>query len=362
MLARDTGAREAAYSARFVMHLNPASHVFDRAFAALGAREKMFSDGWGDAAMLASIDATNVWPAAPKPAEPRWDVTRVARNVVARDGAFDSPVQSLPDFARRAHVRWLRSTRVPSRAACVVLAASGEEGFARRAALFGSLVHEGIELFLVENAFYGARRRPGQRRARVLTVSDQLQLNIAMVQEARALLAWLAKRGAEVRGVAGFSMAGAMAAVVGALTRESIAVIALATGDSPAPIYTEGLLSRSVDFDALGRGNGGADHARHRLAALFDLARLTRLPPPVRVEAAVLLGARRDGYVFAREVQALVQHWKGCRERWIDAGHVSAVMLHAGALRSAVRDAFVPAGIAPTPGVPRSIVQAEPRG
>jgi predicted alpha/beta hydrolase family esterase len=105
----------------------------------------------------------------------------------------------------------------------------------------------------------------------------------------------------------------------------------MAAGLSGVPVFNEGLLSRSVELSAL----GGPERGRARLAELFGAADLDRHPPPRRPEAAVLVGARRDGYVRADQIEALAARWRGSELVWLDTGHAGALVRHGAALRAA---------------------------
>ncbi len=74
-------------------------------------------------------------------------------------------------------------------------------------------------------------------------------------------------------------MGGHMAAITAAVAPKPVACAALATGASASSIYTEGLLSWSVDFDALGGGKAGRTKAKERLRKLFDVADVTQISP-----------------------------------------------------------------------------------
>src|SRR5688572_28580176 len=101
-----------------------------------------------------------------------------------------------------------------------------------RKAVYGPLVPLGIDLLILENPYYGLRRPLRAQNASVLTVADQVQMNVATLLEAIALLRW-AKPRYERRAVAGYSMGGHMAALTGVLYREPIAIGAFATGACP---------------------------------------------------------------------------------------------------------------------------------
>jgi pimeloyl-ACP methyl ester carboxylesterase len=137
--------------------------------------------------------------------------------------------------------------------------------------------------------------------------------------------------------IAGYSMGGHMAAITAAVTPFPVGCAALATGASASSIYTHGLLSWTVDLQAL--GGGSEDQARDRLRQLFDAADVTRYPPPVRSDAAVIAGCLRDGYVLRAETERLHQYWAGSTLRWITAGHFSALVSSRRALCDCVVEA-----------------------
>ncbi len=318
----------------------PRTHLVDFLFAGLSRRARLFSEGWGDEQFLEHVVTAAPFQHPPAPIVPVWSEPRRQRDLQVRDGTFPSPLARLDEAARTAHVRWLSAGRDSPRGACVVLAASREEGFSLRERLYAPLAREGVDLFLLENPYYGLRRPLGQKGGALRTVSDHVLMNLGMVDEARALLTWLRGAGQTRLGVAGYSMGGYMAALTAAVVPEPLAVAALAAGASPVPVFTRGLLSWSIAFALLDGPRGDAEQARHRLGRIFDLANLTRFPPPRQPEAAVLLACRGDGFVPGEETLALHAHWPQSELRWVDAGHVSALFTERAALCAAVRDAL----------------------
>ena len=314
--------------------------ILDPLLGALGARDPMFEGGFGDARALDGRLATVGEPIA---REMNVGPSIRRGGTVVRDVTFSSPWASeLPSLVGTAHVRWLTAASPPRqravRSAVIVLAASREEGFRVREWMWGSLAaRHGVDVVLLENAFYGARRAPGQRSASLATVADQLRMNLATIAEVGTLIAWLEREGHDRLAVAGFSMGGAIAALVGALVRRPIAVVPAAAGLSPAPIYTVGLLSKSVAWPALAREASG--DARAELGAMLETASLGRLAPPVVRDAAIVLGCTRDGFVSRAETEALARHWSA-ELRWIPGGHVSGLALGARAMRRATLDAL----------------------
>ncbi|XXF75240.1 alpha/beta hydrolase family protein [Myxococcaceae bacterium GXIMD 01537] len=324
--------------ARSARRLVSGAHPLDRVVGLLG-RERLFAEGWGDEELLAGLEARGV-ELVPRAAVPdvRWGRSSGAGALPhpVSDGTFDSPSTNLPSEVRTAHVRRIGQN---GRSACVVLAASREEGFRLRTWLYGPLVKEGVDLFLLENPFYGVRRAQGQRGASVSTVSEHLQMNLASIEEARALVAYARELGYRRVALAGYSMGGFMAALAATAIEAPIGVAVLAGGASPAPVFTRGSLSLSVDSGALARSPYDASSAPQRLWRLFDAACATRRPAPALPTAAVIVAPARDGFVPLAEAEALHSHWPGSELRVIDAGHVTAIVRRGHDLRAAVHDA-----------------------
>jgi pimeloyl-ACP methyl ester carboxylesterase len=309
-------------------------HPLDLAVAWLSRRSKQFSRGWGDDAILKEYSARERYLEAPAAVKVAWNPPNKRGQDICRDGTFTSPLGALPETAKTVHVRgW---SRAGNETACVMLAASRDEGYGIRERVFGPLIERGIDLYLLENPFYGSRRvgcGPSD-----ITVSDHGLMALAMVLEARALLDCLRHRYQKLA-VAGYSMGGHMAAITAAVTPLPVACAALASGASASSIYTQGLLSWSVDLETLGSGDEGRSAARERLRELFDTADVTRYRPPIRVDAAVVSGCVRDGYVLQSETERLHAHWKGSTLRWVRAGHFSALFTQRRALRECVEEA-----------------------
>ncbi|MFO0762395.1 MAG: alpha/beta hydrolase family protein [Byssovorax sp.] len=322
-----------------------AAHWLDHVAAWAAGRKRLFKEGWGDEALLGRLGPATRFEEAPARVAVTWSKVRAEGRMDAEDGRFTSPVAELPPASREVVVRRLLPRGAASSARrppiYVVLGASGEEGFGMRTRLYRPLVEAGqLGVVLVENALYGARRPAGQKSAWIRTVGEQLLMNLAMVEEARALLDALEAEGYDRRGITGFSMGGAMAALVAAVTPRPIAAAIFAAGGSGVPVFNDGLLATGIDFDALGRGHGGVAGARARIAEIFGAADLVVHPRPRRPDAAVIVAAQRDGYVFAEHAEALHAHWAGSELRWADTGHAGLLLFHAGLLRQAALDAM----------------------
>jgi len=311
-----------------------AAHPLDVFIAWISRRSKLFSHGWGDEELLSELSGGASYADALPPISVTWSLRRERGGIVRLDGAFSSPLALLPQEASTAQFRaW---TREGNRAACVILAGSRDEGYLVRERVFGPLTARGIDLYFMENPFYGRRRTKGGPS--LITVSDHGLMVLGMVLEARAVLEYLRNRYPKLT-VAGYSMGGHMAAITAAVSPYPLACAALATGASASSVYTRGLLSWSVDFSTLGGGSAQRAAAQGRLQRLFAVADVTCFPAPIRADAAVIAGCERDGYVLRCETERLHQHWLGSALRWITAGHFSALVSSRRALCDCVADA-----------------------
>jgi hypothetical protein len=321
---------------RLAGNLVARAHVVDVLIALLSRRSKIFTLGWGDEEFLARLHEQASRPESPSAIALTWQDGGESRHgTLRRDAWFASPVSELPEASRIVHLR--SSTRPGNRSACVLLAGSRDEGYRIRERVFGSLVNSGIDLYLLENPYYGVRRIPGGIAA--IKVSDQAMMAVAMVMEARALLGCLRPQ-YEKLAVAGYSMGGHMAGLTAALTAFPVACAALATGASASTIYTRGLMSWCVDFERLAAGPARQATAKERLHAFFEAADITKYPVPRRVDAAIILGCSRDGYILRSETERLHQYWAGSTLRWLNAGHFSALVSSRKTLCDCVIDAL----------------------
>jgi hypothetical protein len=310
--------------------------MLDVAIGAVLRRPRFFADGWGD---LRALDDDPVVLAGREPAELEitWGSRRETGWGTVREGSFDSPETRLPECSRRARVQ-LALPAGPLRGVVLHLAATGDEGFRLRLRLAAPLLRRGIGALVLENAFYGARRPRRQIGPAVRTVSDLYLMGAATLQEGRALLRWLRERRFGAVGVTGFSMGGQMAAMVGATVPFPAAVIPIAPTCSPDSVLRLGALRGLASWAAL--ASGGSDLALARDALCGRLARysVTRLPPPVRSDAAIVVGTALDAVVPPDDMRRVAEHWR-CELRWLQAGHVSAAFGHQAAFRDAIADA-----------------------
>jgi hypothetical protein len=314
-------------------------HLLDLLFGIAARGPLFFTDGWGDRALCESMDPE----ALSRKRIPAIDLKlgRSERSLggLLREGSFLSPESRLPECARRARVKLLLPEgRV--RGVAVHLSASADQGFAVRLRFAAPLLAKGIGALVLENPYYGARRPPTQVRHAFRCVSDLHLMGAAVFQEGRALLRWLREeRRVPLVGVTGFSMGGQMSAMVGAAVPFPCAVVPIAATCSPDSVLSGGVLRHMAHWTALAAKGEDAEAARTALCQHLSRFSVTTLPAPVEPDAAIVVGTAGDGIVPPAEMRRIAAHW-GAELRWLDAGHVSAVLRHQGAMRQAIADAF----------------------
>ena len=132
-------------------------HPVDRAAALFfrygPASLKVFSDGWGDEALIELLAVTGD-AAPPPPIEISWDAERrAADGLMERDGAFLSPVAELPAASRTAAIRMI-SPADRTRRLVVMMAAWNDHGFRTRDGLARRLATFGVSSIMLENPFF----------------------------------------------------------------------------------------------------------------------------------------------------------------------------------------------------------------
>ena len=264
----------------------------------------------------------------------------LAAGTTRRPGRFSSPsARHLPPESKQGVVE-LSSQSAAPRSIVILLAATGEEGFWFRRRFSEPLHARGIATLSLENAFYGVRRPAGQRASLVRTVRDQFAMNVATVQEARALARWAHEAGYERVCLTGFSQGGLMASFAAALTPFEVAVCPRGAGDAAMPIFTNAALSRRIHWPRLAKDLGGEAAARRYFQACLEPVRISRFAAPAGAQAAVLLGVRGDGFIPPSEVHALHRHWPRSELRWLTSSHVIAALLHGASHQQAIHDSL----------------------
>jgi hypothetical protein len=308
-------------------------HPIDRgaglALRFLPSDKRVFSQGWGDAATIELVDITAAGP--PASIDVEWGRPDTSGALVQTDGRFAAPLTGLPDAAQQGHVLHV-APHGDAMGTCVLLPAWNDEGYGTRLRFATRLAARGLASYVLEAPFYGHRRSaPGGSPVR--TVADFALLTRSIVEEGRSLVAGLARTGAPT-GVAGYSMGGSLAATVGATLDLPIAVAPLAAAHAPSSVFSEGVLSNGVAWDAL------EPEGRTRLTEVLLGPSLLRIDPTPATRTAVLVGATRDGFVTPPVTKAIHDHWPGSELRWVRAGHATLLWWHIDDLVQAIADSF----------------------
>lgn len=303
------------------------------ALAATWARvgpSRVFESGWGDESGLALMDPEFIGDVGP--VDIAWGSSECIDGLRRNLGVFRSPVERwLPEQARTVHFETWEPRTGADRMA-ILLPAWNEHGAATRRRLAHLLCEVGVGSIIFDAPYLGARRVYAPDRHPVASVADFARMGVGAVGDAKALLDTLAPR--HLMGVSGYSMGGNLAALVAALSSRPVAVAPLAASPSPGPVFSDAVLSRTIDWRALGDGD-----VRRRLRTTLDKASVLGIPPPPWAHAAVLAAGRRDGFVPSSLSASLAEHWTGAELRLTGDGH--ATLARRGRLlATAVSDAF----------------------
>jgi hypothetical protein len=290
----------------------------------------LFPEGWGDQALLERYQDQARTPASADRMELEWSQLEPRDGLHVAEASFVSPVTDLQSSSRQGHLRMISQTPEPDRI-CLLMASFNDHGYRTRSSLAGLLAQRGIASVLLENPLYG-RRRVNSHKQAIRTVLDLMVMGYSAAIEGSAILHALSRTFTASLGVSGYSMGGNIAALISAATPLTVAVAPLAPSHSPGPVYAEGVLSRTVDWHALGGPQPD------RLAEVLGAASALNFPPPAG--GAVLAAARGDGYIPRHAVEDLHRHWPGSELRWLSGGHVSLWLTGKEKLADAVESAF----------------------
>jgi dienelactone hydrolase len=323
----------------------------DRAVAMVTGIPKMFYEGWGDPELLDWLVEQSRDVGPPADIEVRWEDSKRHRDGSHTfSGWFTTPARHLPlpPEVRAAYFQMLLPPDAfdgPRPGMCVHLAGTGDLTFAARKFLARPLLkhqnpRDRIGAIILQNPYYGRRKPHGQRQTRLRRMTDQVMMNLATVQEARALLKWLRGEGFARVGVTGYSMGGFMAGFSAQTVPFPVAAIPCASGDTAVATLVDSPLRDICDWKKLAEEAGGADHADMLMRQTLSALALSEHGTPVAPEAAIIVGVRNDEFVPPAQPRALHDHWPGAELRWIDGGHTTGWLLHADKMREAIFDAF----------------------
>lgn len=302
----------------------------------------LYRDGFGDRAQLARIVESVESYSRERPLGTIFlrDVApakKLAGGEI-RLATFESPGPTpVAAESRIARVQIWSPSRM--REMCIILAATGDEGFFVRRGLAQRLFRAGIGSVVLENPYYGSRRPRGQYGPALRSVADQFAMNTATVDEARALLGWIRDAG-YVPGVTGFSQGGFMAAFAGTLVDFPTVVVTRAGGTHAVPVMMEGALRRTLHWPSLVRDAGDEASARAELLRCFGVVDLRRHPAPVDPTRATIMVSRHDRIFPAGLGLDLHRHWPGSKLIVSNTGHITAALAGEAAHAQAIVEAF----------------------
>ena len=310
--------------------IHPIDRAAGLALARGPSRLRFFSRGWGDAELLSPAPIAEI----AAPLEIAWLSQSIEPyGLVIDHGTFTSPSDLLPRRSKQGSVISISPPEETIRVV-VLMPAWNEHDPKARVAMAGHLARKGIRSIILENPYYGSRHPDPDHDQPIRTVADFMVMGAAAVNEARAILMWFHDEGWDI-GVAGYSMGGNTAAVVGATMPVPIAVAPLAASHSPGPVFLDGVLREGIAWEALG-GRSQEEKLRSTLSAISVL----NIDPAPHTAHAVVVRASTDGYIPARAVQALSDHWPGSEMRVVRGGHATAIWYRKDQLTDAIADSF----------------------
>ncbi len=294
-------------------------------------RLRIFPGGWGDARYVSQLEDVGTLQATPPTLSISWSPIKHLSDRTVRDGRF-AAITDVPHAARTATVRLIQPVGGSGRL-CLLMAAWNDHGYDTRQHLADELIRRGVSSLILEIPYYGSRRIVADDEQPIPTVADFARMGLGAVNEGRALLQHF--RNDYTMGVSGYSMGGNIGALVGATAGFPVAMAPLAASYSPGPVFLDGVISNGIQWQAL-----GGDNQRDGLRFALTAASVLRLPVPSWSRAAVLVAARSDGFIPARAVRELHQHWTGSELRWRRGGHATLLWHQRAALADAITDSF----------------------
>lgn len=307
----------------------------------------MFYQGWGSREAIGAVNRGWLSMEEPLRIDMRWDEnwTEQAPNLWIRPGRFATPAyrEHLPPESWQAFVHFIRPAPQAPGPVVVILPTSREAGIQGRMPAARALARRGISSVLLESPYMGRRKPVAQHGTTLAHFSDFFVLSAVVIEEARAVLAWLADQAFTDLGVAGISKGGYLATVAGLRASVPTRIVALLAPHSGVAVLLDGLLGRLCDWDTLQQTSGSSVPVRSQMAEVFAATSLERLPFPQESQRLTLIGARRDRYVPPHSYEMLQRHWGARAEvKWLPGGHVSSIA-ERGHFIDAVAAMFAPA-------------------
>ncbi|KAG7204415.1 hypothetical protein KM043_004856 [Ampulex compressa] len=177
------------------------------------------------------------------------------------EGCFASPFQEhlpgiMPDETKTAYFQVVLPRKWSShkiKPICLHLAGTGDHFFWRRRNLIARplLKEFGIASVLLENPFYGLRKPRDQIRSSLHNVCDIFIMGGCLIMESIVLLNWCEQQGFGPLGLTGLSMGGHMASLAATNWPKPIGLVPCLSWSTASPVFTQGVMSASINWDLL---------------------------------------------------------------------------------------------------------------
>ena len=291
---------------------------------------QLFNQGWGDIEQTVEILGQNSDFGPVAAIKPTFTHTGALsdQGPWRHECEFVSPVDYLPSetrLARACLISPVKSDAIYDLPICLSMPGSGDEGYDRRIkTLAQPLAEHGIATLVLENPFYGSRRRRGQNQHCVGTVSDFMLMFYCAVQECKALVHHWLSQGQSRIALTGLSMGGQVICVAASQIDHKLALVGGLAPSTVAQQYSFGHMSVACDWQALSKSMGEIQ-ARTRLRELLSTADITNFQPPVN-SICRLINAKQDAYIPAHLSQHFREHWPHSSVKMVNGGHVSSVL------------------------------------
>lgn len=319
-----------------------ARSAFDRRLTSLARGDRrFFSKGFGPTSLLEQLERRQHGVGIPElPA-----VRLVRRHEPGRLEVWDASVESpamvgpMPEGARTLHFRLrlpkgVELHRVPM---AILVELVPLLGAAPARLLTTQLGHRGIGTVELLAPWHGQRAPDGAGKGETDTVADFLLMQRAATLEACALSAWLLARGHPRVALTGYGLGGALAAHAASVFPIPLATAPLLAPDCAAPVFLEGALRDAVDLEALTRETGRESEARERLERALSGVSVSAVEER---RPAVLLAARRDGWIPPSSTLRLARALAGSPMRMLPHGHVAVALRHSARAAETIAEAL----------------------
>lgn len=308
------------------------SNLLDQIFGTVLSTTPFYAKGWGDRAIIERVLALFDQVNTGHPIEVRWlGPPQHHRSHTRLTGYFASPIRllslPLPVEAQTAYFELILPPKlhlddIQHIPLYLHLAPTADQGFATRRRFSLPLLKHGIGALILENPYYGWRRPSTQRFVAIETIADQFMMNLATVLEAHALLRWFYQAGMTHLGVTGYSMGGYMSGYISCTSPVPLATVACGVGISAEHVFTDYVLQRVVDWDALVEGAGDQETAKKWMRTIMGAVSFREFEPPQDPDITRIISPKNDAIIPTHETEALSEHWS-VPVQWMRGGHIT---------------------------------------